>query len=121
MAGAIGHLNNGTATVKFELIPRLNMAICLPVRISDKVASIIMDHDPLVERVILEGSILPSLLLALQIVGEETDKVEDGGRCWRTPWRRGFASRIRHGVSSSMTTSGARRMCVAREMSEQAK
>jgi phosphate starvation-inducible membrane PsiE len=53
------------------------LTFCLPVGVPNKVATVIVDHDTLVECMVLEHAILPSLLFSLYIMGEKADKIED--------------------------------------------
>lgn len=50
-------------------------------RIAHIAATVIIDHDAVVEDMIFETAILPAFGLALEIVGEEADEFVDGGRC----------------------------------------
>jgi hypothetical protein len=47
--------------------------------VANEVPALIIDHNALVEGVIFESAILPSFLLAAQVMCEEAQILEDGG------------------------------------------
>jgi hypothetical protein len=73
-------LHNGSAPIQLELVALVQVPSFLPVSISNEVAAVIVDHDALVESVVLEDSILPSFLLSLQVMCEEANEVHHESR-----------------------------------------
>lgn len=50
-------------------------------RVADGAAAVVVDHDAIVEEVVLEAAILPALGFAFEVVGEEADEFVNGGGC----------------------------------------
>lgn len=70
-AKSLAHLDQN-ALVQLKLITVLNLINRTPVMVPHKSSTIIINHNTLIERVILEISILPALRFATQIVGVKT-------------------------------------------------
>jgi hypothetical protein len=76
-ANALGNLDNHTAPLQLDFLALVEIPVAVPMHVSHEIPTLVVDHDPLVECVVFESPILPSLLLPLQIVGKKTDKLED--------------------------------------------
>ena len=68
----LGDLDYDTAAFELELFSVIKFPVSPPMRVSDVVASLIVNHEAFVEQMILEPAILPTLLLSFQIMREET-------------------------------------------------
>jgi hypothetical protein len=55
-------LNNDAATIQLDLLPDIKIPARLPMHIADIVSPLIVYHDTLVEGMVLESAIDPSLL-----------------------------------------------------------
>lgn len=75
-AHGLGDLDQD-ALVQAELIPLMQLVALFPVCVADVVPCLVAHHDAVVEGMEFEESILPSLLLPPDIVGEETSKFGD--------------------------------------------
>lgn len=62
--------------VQLELVAVLHLLRGPPVVIADIIPLVVVDHDPLVERVVAQVPILPSLGLAPQVVCVETPELD---------------------------------------------
>ena len=71
------------AVVQGQLVAFVQLVAVFVVGIAEEVPGQVVDHDAVVERVELEKAIVPSLLLAADVVGEETAKLGDGRRVLR--------------------------------------
>lgn len=69
-ANAFSDLYNDGAAFQVELLALAECEVLVPVHVADEVPPLIIHHDALVKGVELEATILPTLLLALQIMGE---------------------------------------------------
>jgi hypothetical protein len=78
-ADAFHDLNNDPSTLQLDLLAFTKLLFTLPVHVPDGMAALIVDHDALVEGVVFEAAILPSLLLPPEIVGKQADEIEDRG------------------------------------------
>ena len=76
-AHRLRHLDK-RAIVQVQLVALVQLVAVLVVGVAEKVAGLIVDHDAVVEGVKLEEAILPALLLAADIVGEETAELSNG-------------------------------------------
>lgn len=76
-ADAFGNLNDNPPSLQFHLLAFVKVPIASPVHVPNEMATVIVDHDALVEGVVFDPAILPSLLLPLEVVGEEADEFED--------------------------------------------
>jgi hypothetical protein len=72
LANAVGNLDNGAAPLQLQFLANIEVLVALPVRISNEVSAVVINHDAFVEGVVFESSILPPLLLPSQVTGEET-------------------------------------------------
>lgn len=102
-AHRLRNLDEG-AIVQVQLVALMQLVTVFVVGVAEEVAGLVVDHDAIVERVELKKAILPSLLLAADILGEETAELgngravlgggdgSDGGGV------RGAAERSRHGT-----------------------
>ena len=75
---ALGDLHDDPS-LQLELFPFVEVVIVPPVHVTDVVPALVVDHNTLVVRVVLEASILPSFLFPLEVVGKEARVLED--RC----------------------------------------
>lgn len=81
-AHGLGDLNHD-ALVEVELIALVKLVGVFVVGVAEEVARLVVHHDAVVEGVEFEIAILPPLLLASDIVGEETAVLGDGRRVLR--------------------------------------
>jgi hypothetical protein len=115
-SNALCDLNNDAAALKLELFAIAKVVVLVPVHVADEVGLFVVHHDALVEGVVLELSILPSLLLSLQVMCEEAHVVEN----WCCGWDNGGGGRThaaamgghggRNGMSSSFAGGASVRM-----------
>lgn len=72
----LGHLNHDTL-VEVEFVALVQLVAVFVVGVPEEVASLVVHHDAIVERVELEIAILPAFLLAPDIVGEKTAELSN--------------------------------------------
>jgi hypothetical protein len=72
------NLDYDAATIELNLLALTKVVFAVPVHVPNRVPALVIDHDACVECVILESSILPSFLLAAQVMREETAELEHG-------------------------------------------
>lgn len=96
-AHGLGDLDHD-ALVKTELVALVQLVAVLVVGVSEEVPGLVVDHDAVVEGMEPDEAIVPALLLAPDVVGEETPELGDRRRVLRGHAR---ASR-RHGVVFGM-------------------
>jgi hypothetical protein len=84
-ANALGNLDNDSATLQLNLFALVKVGFALPMHVANEVAALIVDHDTLVEGVVFDAAIFPSLLLPPKIVREEADELEHGGAAPTAP------------------------------------
>jgi hypothetical protein len=70
LAYTVLNLNYCISSIQREFVPWRQIAILIPVCIAHEVSTIIVYHDPLVECVVFQFSVLPSFLLTAQVVRE---------------------------------------------------
>jgi hypothetical protein len=75
-AHALDNLDNHP-TLQLDFFAFVEFVVAPPVHVTNEVAALIVDHDALVEGVVFESAILPSLLLPLEIASKQADKFED--------------------------------------------
>jgi hypothetical protein len=66
-------LNYNATALQLQLFTDIKVPARLPVHVSDKVPTLIVYHHPLVEGVVFESSVFPSLLLSAQVMGKEAE------------------------------------------------
>ena len=76
-AYTFGDLNDNPPSLQFHLFAITKVPVAAPVHVPNEMTAVIVDHDPFVERVVFDSAILPSLLLPLEVMGEEADEFED--------------------------------------------
>jgi hypothetical protein len=74
---ALYNLNNNPPALQLDFLAFVEFPVALPVHVSDKIAALIVDHNPLVEGVISEATIFPSLLLPPEVVRKQAHEFED--------------------------------------------
>ena len=77
-ASALANLSDNAAPLKLQLVTVTEIVILAPVVIADEISSLVIDHNPSIESMVLEPAILPSLLFSSEIMGKQTGEVQDG-------------------------------------------
>jgi hypothetical protein len=79
LSHAVGNLNYNATTLQLHLFADIKVPARLPVHVSDKVSTLIVYHHPLVEGVVFESSVFPSLLFPTQVMGKEAEVFTNHG------------------------------------------
>lgn len=79
-AGVVADLGDGSAPVELQRLAIVKLAAFAQVRTVHEAATLVVDHDASVELVELEPAILPALVLAPQVMGEDAYPLDHSGR-----------------------------------------